>query len=111
MNSMNPNGQQPQGDSSLTMTYEQFQEQQRQRRDQEMVEGRQALLRAGADSSSEKVRGLINTMQELVQELSMTENQIQVQADAQLRQLRKLKERASSVEAEVRSSLGGSALH
>ncbi|MGN7453689.1 hypothetical protein ACTHPH_02605 [Paenibacillus pasadenensis] len=108
---MNPNEQQPQGDTSLSLTYEQFQEQQRQRREQEMIEGRMALQRAGADSSSEKVRGLVNTMQELVQELSMTENQIQVQADAQLRQLRKLKERASSIEAEVRASLGGSAPH
>lgn len=109
---MEQNGQQPQEEiNSLNLSYEQFQQQVRERREQEQQQGRIALQRAGADNSAEKVRSLINTMQELVQELSMTENQIQVQADAQLRQIRKLKDRAAAVEAEVRASVSPPAVH
>ncbi|MGU3472750.1 hypothetical protein ACLBWT_16600 [Paenibacillus sp. D51F] len=108
---MNMNGQQGASGSeeinSLTMSYEQFQEQVRMKRIQDQEAGKAALHRAGADSSGEKIRGLVNTMQELVHELSMMENQIQVQADAQLRQIRKLKERVSAAEQEVRSSISG----
>ncbi|OXM16146.1 hypothetical protein [Paenibacillus herberti] len=110
---MNP-GQQPQDEgeiNSLNLSYEQFQDQVRQRREQEQAQGRIALQRAGADNSAEKVRALVNTMQELVQELSMTENQIQVQADAQLRQIRKLKDRATAIEAEVRGSISPPTVH
>ena len=42
--------------NSTSMSYEQFQEQLRIRREQEMIAAKQALRQAGADSQAEKSR-------------------------------------------------------
>ncbi|AGA57748.1 Uncharacterized protein TXXE_08135 [Thermobacillus xylanilyticus] len=90
------------------MTYEQFQEQQRIRQEQEQAMAREALLRAGADRYSDRLRTLLVELQNLNAEIARAENQVQVQMDAQLRQLQAIRERVRQAEHAMQSVLSTS---
>jgi hypothetical protein len=90
------------------LTYEQFQEQQRMRHEQEQAMAREALLRAGADRYSDRLRNLLVELQNLNAEIARAENQVQVQMDAQLRQLQAIRERARQAEHAIQSVLSSS---
>jgi arylsulfatase A-like enzyme len=84
--------------SNLQMSYEQFQEQIRQKQERDQVLARQALQQAGADSRSEKLRTLVNQLQQIQSELKIAENQFQVQMDAQRRQMKTIFDIVSQME-------------
>ena len=87
------------------MSYEQFQEMKRIREEQEQAMAREALLRAGADRNADRIRGLLVELESLDQEIARAENQVQVQMDAQLRQLKAVRERVRQAENAIRSLL------
>lgn len=80
------------------LSYEQFQQQQRMRQEQEQAMAKAALQSAGADRHSEQLRGLLVQLQELEAEIARAENQVQVQMDAQLRQLQAVRSRIRQTE-------------
>ncbi|CAM4387956.1 hypothetical protein [Paenibacillus tarimensis] len=94
----------PQGNSQQ-MTYEQFQELQRQRQEQEQIAARQAIQNIGADRESDRMRSVVQQLQSVSEELQMAENQIQVQMDAQLRQLQLIKQRIRQCESLIQETV------
>lgn len=91
------------------LSYEQFQEQVRQKQEQEQELARMALVQAGADRHSDKIRTVVQHLQSLNSEIKMAENQIQVQMDAQLRQIQLIRQRVQQAETMMQQLLGGSA--
>jgi hypothetical protein len=87
------------------LSYDQFQEQVRQRQEQEQVMARQALLSAGADRQSDRTRAVLTQLSSLSQEIQRAENQIQVQMDAQLRQLQLIHQRVRQAENLIQETL------
>jgi predicted metal-dependent HD superfamily phosphohydrolase len=92
------NGQQP---SNLQMSYEQFQDQIRQNQERDQMLAKQALQQAGADSRSDKIRTLMAQLQGIQSELQLADNQIQMQMDAQRRQLGQVMERINQMERQL----------
>ena len=93
------------GAAPQQMSYEQFQEMKRIRQEQEQAMAREALLRAGADRYSDRLRVLLGELQSLHAEIARAENQVQVQMDAQLRQLQAIRERVRQAENALQSVL------
>jgi hypothetical protein len=93
------------GAAPRQMSYEQFQELQRIRQEQEQAMAREALLRAGADRYSDRLRTLLGELQGLHAEIARAENQVQVQMDAQLRQIQVIRERVRQAENALQSVL------
>ncbi len=91
--------------NSQQLSYDQFQEQVRQRQEQEQVMARQALLSAGADRQSDRTRAVLTQLSSLSQEIQRAENQIQVQMDAQLRQLQLIHQRVRQAESLIQETL------
>jgi len=91
--------------ASRQLSYEQFQEQVRQRQQQEEQMARMALLQAGADSRSEKLRSLAVMLQGVRDEVKLAENQLQVQMDAQRRQFSQIASRISQMEAQIAETI------
>ncbi|AJY76700.1 hypothetical protein [Paenibacillus beijingensis] len=99
--------------NSMNMTYEQFMDQVRIRREQEMMAARQALQNAGADSQSGRGREILNSMESIIRELELAENQLLVQMDAQQRQLKRVRDRIRETEASIQNYVlkGGTLPH
>ena len=91
--------------NSQQLSYDQFQEQVRQRQEQEQDMARQALLSAGADRQSDRTRAVLTQLSSLSQEIQRAENQIQVQMDAQLRQLQLIHQRVRQAESLIQETL------
>jgi len=91
--------------NSQQLSYDQFQEQVRQRQEQEQMMARQALLSAGADRQSDRTRAVLQQLSSLSQEIQRAENQIQVQMDAQLRQLQLIHQRVRQAENLIQETL------
>ena len=91
--------------NSQQISYDQFQEQLRQRQEQEQLMARQALLSAGADRQSDRTRAVLQQLASLSQEIQRAENQIQVQMDAQLRQLQLIHQRVRQAENLIQETL------
>jgi len=87
------------------LSYERFQELKRMREEREQAMAQEALLRAGADRHSDRIRALLGELQRLHEEIARAENQVQVQMDAQLRQLGAIRERIRQAESAVQSLL------
>jgi hypothetical protein len=87
------------------MSYEQFQEMRRRREEQEQAMAREALLRAGADRHSERLRALLAELQGLLEEIARADNQVRVQMDAQLRQLKAIEDRVRQAESAIQAIL------
>jgi|GEM_PF-621324 len=96
---------QPAAGAAQPMSYEQFQEMRRIREEQEQKMAREALLKAGADRHSERIRALLAELQRLDAEIARAENQVQVQMDAQLRQLKAIRERVRNAEGAAQAAL------
>ncbi|HUC90451.1 MAG TPA: hypothetical protein VMS09_00310 [Paenibacillus sp.] len=91
--------------STQQMSYDQFKDQVRQRQEQQERLARQALVSAGADRQSDRIRSLLQDVQSIGQEVQMAENQVQVQMNAQLRQLQLIQQRLKQIESAVQAAL------
>jgi len=90
-----------------SMSYQQFRELRRRREEEEQAMAREALLRAGADRHSERLRALLAELLGLEEEIARAENQVRVQMDAQLRQLKAILDRIRQAEGAIHAILAG----
>lgn len=91
--------------NSQQLSYEQFQQQVQQQQEQERIQAQQALRNVGLDSRSQQVNQVLIELQGIQQELSIAENQLQMQMDAQKRQIQAIGQRIRQAEAQVRMSM------
>lgn len=93
------------GFAPQSVSYEQFREMKRAREEQEQAMAREALLKAGADRHSDRLRALLGELQSLNAEVARAENQVQVQMDAQFRQLKAIRDRVRQAESAIQAML------
>ncbi|MCQ6562089.1 hypothetical protein [Paenibacillus mendelii] len=91
--------------NSQQMSYQQFQEQVQQQQAQERIQAQQALRNAGLDQRSQKVNQVVIEIQNIQHELQLAENQIQMQMDAQKRQIQNILQRLQQAEQQVKSTI------
>ena len=79
--------------NSQQLSYEQFQAQVRKQREMEQQMAQQALRNAGLDPKSQQVQQVIQDLQGIQSELNLAENQLQMQMDAQKRQIQNIQQK------------------
>ena len=103
MNTSNGLSDQPMNNESLS--YEQFQEQVRQRREQEQQQAKEALRGAGLDQKSQHLQTIVQALYSVESELKQAENQIQMQMDAQKRQIQLIQQKIHQAMAQVQGDI------
>ncbi|REE80112.1 hypothetical protein A8990_12266 [Paenibacillus taihuensis] len=87
--------------NSQQLSYEQFQAQVRQREQQEQRQAQEALKRVGLDPKSQQVQQVIQQLNGIERELQQAENQLQMQMDAQRRQIKLLQQKIQHAVAHI----------
>jgi hypothetical protein len=95
---------QTQGPSSVTSSYQQFQQQRFMRQEQQAVQAQQAILSAGADSFSQKVMDTVSALRKISGDLAGAQKQLEAQIQAQQRQLLQMQQNIDSVIAQVQNA-------
>ncbi|MFC4775223.1 hypothetical protein ACFO9Q_00310 [Paenibacillus sp. GCM10023252] len=89
------------------LSYEEFQQQVKQRDEQMQAEARQAILNSGADRNSFKMRDLVIQLEGLTQEVQNAHNQLEAQINAQQRQLKIVQKKIEDITQQFRSTIPG----
>lgn len=76
-----------------TMSYEQFQQAQMQRKMQEQEQAQRMIAMTGADSTSQQMQNIVMQLRDIQQDLVHAQNQIKIQLDAQQRQLQQTEQK------------------
>lgn len=95
--------------NSQQLSYQQFQEQVQQQQELQRQQAQQALRNVGLDPHSQQISKVVIELQNILSELQLTENQIQMQMDAQKRQIQSLQQRLQQAVALVQSTFGANA--
>lgn len=96
--------------NSQQLSYQQFQEQVQQQQELQRQQAQQALRNVGLDPHSQQISKVVIELQNILSELQLTENQIQMQMDAQKRQIQSLQQRLQQAVALVQSTFGANAV-
>ncbi|MBM7563308.1 hypothetical protein [Paenibacillus sacheonensis] len=91
--------------NSQQLSYEQFQEQVKLRQEQEQLKAKEALKGAGLDPKSQHLQSIAQALYSVESELKLAENQIQMQMDAQRRQIQLVQQKIHQAMAQVQGSL------
>ncbi|AZN41918.1 hypothetical protein [Paenibacillus albus] len=94
--------------NSQQLSYEQFQAQVRQRELQEQQQAQQALKRVGLDPKSQQVQQVIQQLNSIEKELQQAENQLQMQMDAQRRQIKLIQQKIQHTVAQFQGASANS---
>lgn len=90
--------------NSQQLTYEQFQEQVKLKQEQEAQRAKEALKSAGLDQQSQQVQAVVQALYSVENELKHAENQIQMQMDAQKRQIQLIQQKITQAMAQMQGS-------
>ncbi|XEC95900.1 hypothetical protein AB6A23_04860 [Paenibacillus tarimensis] len=91
--------------NSQQISYEQFQDQVQKQQELERQQAQQALRNVGIDSRSQQVNQVLIELQNIQRELALAENQIQMQMDAQKRQIQNIQQRLQQTEQQVKATM------
>lgn len=92
--------------NSQQLSYQQFQEQVQQQQELQRQQAQQALRNVGLDPHSQQISKVVIELQNIYSELQLTENQIQMQMDAQKRQIQSLQQRMQQAVSLVQRTFG-----
>src|SRR5690606_23672817 len=93
----NPNTLSTSQTSAPVSSYQQYQQQRFQRQEQQALQAQQAIMRAGADSFSQKVMDTINALRRINDEIGNSQKQLEAQVFAQQRQLKQMQQNIDQV--------------
>ncbi|MFC4809565.1 hypothetical protein [Paenibacillus sp. GCM10023250] len=94
--------------NSQQLTYEQFQEQARLRQEQEQQRAKEALRSVGLDPKSQHAQAVVQALYGVESELKLAENQLQMQMEAQKRQIQQIQQKIRQAMAQVQGTVPGS---
>ncbi|MCI3927168.1 hypothetical protein MO973_44045 [Paenibacillus sp. TRM 82003] len=111
--SMNSNTA-PTPGAPVTSSYQQFQQQRFVRQEQQAAQAQQAILKAGADSFSQKVMDTISALRKISSDLVNAQKQLEAQIFAQQRQIQQMQQNIDNVcnqlQASFKANGGGSSM-
>lgn len=85
-------------------SYQQFQQQRFMRQEQVAAQAQQAIMKAGADSFSQKVMDTINALRMISGDLANAQKQLEAQIFAQQRQIQQMQQNIDNVCNQLQSS-------
>lgn len=100
----NPNNTSTIQTSAPVSSYQHFQQQRFQRQEQQSLQAQQAIMRAGADSFSQKVMETINALRRISDEIGNSQKQLEAQVFAQQRQLKQMQQNIDQVISQLQAS-------
>lgn len=100
----NQNTMTAQSPSAPASTYQQFQQQRFMRQEQQSTQAQQAIMRAGADSFSQKVMDTISSLRSISNDLVSAQKQLEAQIYAQQRQLKQMQQNIDQVITQVQNT-------